>query len=118
MEYKKLGLKAGIEIHQQLNTDHKLFCCCSTKMKEKEFDELNRKQHPVASELGQVDLANKYEYFRNRTFQYHLKVPVCPCLQILSLFFRNDFLRIQFFFYSYPRRRLHRSDEPVCAGKR
>ena len=26
MDWEKLGLKMGLEIHQQLNTKHKLFC--------------------------------------------------------------------------------------------
>ena len=26
MDYEKLGLKMGLEIHQQLNSQHKLFC--------------------------------------------------------------------------------------------
>ena len=28
MDHAKLGLKAGLEIHQQLATAHKLYCCC------------------------------------------------------------------------------------------
>ena len=30
MDYKALGLVAGIEIHQQLDTKEKLFCHCPT----------------------------------------------------------------------------------------
>ncbi|KUL00777.1 MAG: Glutamyl-tRNA(Gln) amidotransferase subunit E, partial [Methanoculleus marisnigri] len=30
MNYQELGLKAGIEIHQQLDTAEKLFCRCPT----------------------------------------------------------------------------------------
>ena len=28
LDYKKIGLKVGLEIHQQLNTAEKLFCSC------------------------------------------------------------------------------------------
>lgn len=71
MDYKKLGLKAGIEVHNQLNTRHKLFCDCSTEMKgEKPVAIIIRKQHPVASELGEYDIAAQYEMMRDRIFVY------------------------------------------------
>jgi len=73
MNYKSVGLKVGIELHQQLETQHKLFCNCSTEMKEKEPTEIvTRKQHPVAGELGEVDAATQYEYLRDRIFQYQV----------------------------------------------
>ncbi len=34
MDYKALGLLAGIEIHQQLDTKEKLFCHCPTTLRE------------------------------------------------------------------------------------
>ncbi len=71
MDYKKIGLKCGIEVHNQLNTDNKLFCKCNTKMSgEKPLVKIFRKQHPVASELGEYDIATKYEVMRNRSFGY------------------------------------------------
>jgi glutamyl-tRNA(Gln) amidotransferase subunit E len=71
INYKKFGLKAGLEIHQQLDTQHKLFCKSSTMMAEKEPAALvKRKLHPVASELGEIDIASSYEEMRNRTFVY------------------------------------------------
>lgn len=33
---------------------------------------VKRKLHPVASELGEVDVAAQYEYLRNRTFNYQV----------------------------------------------
>lgn len=73
INYKRLGLKAGLEIHQQLDTRFKLFCNCSTEMKEKEpIAIIKRKQHPVASELGEIDIAAQYEYLRDRTFHYQV----------------------------------------------
>ncbi|MBI4010617.1 MAG: Glu-tRNA(Gln) amidotransferase subunit GatE [Candidatus Aenigmarchaeota archaeon] len=73
LNYRKLGLKAGLEIHQQLNTKYKLFCKCSTEMKEKApVSTIIRKLHPVASELGSTDVAAEFEYLRNRTFHYQV----------------------------------------------
>ena len=71
--YKKLKMKAGLEIHQQLGTRRKLFCGCSTAMAEREpVMEIQRKLHPVASELGEVDVAVQFEYLRDRVFNYQV----------------------------------------------
>lgn len=71
MDYRKLGLKAGLEVHNQLNTQHKLFCKCATTMKgENPILVTVRKQHPVASELGEYDVAAQYEMMRDRIFLY------------------------------------------------
>ena len=31
-DYEKLGLKCGLEIHQQLDTEMKLFCRCPAEL--------------------------------------------------------------------------------------
>ncbi|MCX6821036.1 MAG: hypothetical protein NT016_03735 [Candidatus Aenigmarchaeota archaeon] len=73
IDFKKARMKAGIEIHQQLDSKQKLFCGCSTAMQEKEpVAVVVRKQHPVASELGAIDAAAQYEYLRGRSFHYHV----------------------------------------------
>jgi len=73
INYKKLRLRCGLEIHQQLDTEEKLFCSCSTEMKEREITKtIKRKQHPVASELGEIDVAAQYEFLRNRVFNYQI----------------------------------------------
>lgn len=72
-DYKGLGLKCGLEIHQQLDTQHKLFCVCSTKMAQRDtIATIKRKQHIAASELGEVDDAAQYENLRSRTFHYQV----------------------------------------------
>jgi len=71
IDYKKLGFKAGIEIHQELNTN-KLFCNCSSNLKEVNLiSKTKRKIRAVAGETGEVDLASFYEQMRNRQFTYH-----------------------------------------------
>lgn len=73
LNYDALRLKAGLELHQQLDTKHKLFCNCSTGMKEKmTVATVTRKLHPVASELGMVDIAAQFEYLRDRSFHYQI----------------------------------------------
>ncbi len=72
MNYKDLKLKVGLEIHIQLDTEHKLFCKCSTKMKEEPIKTIVRKLHPVPSELGEIDIAAQYEYLKDKTFVYYI----------------------------------------------
>lgn len=73
INYKRLRMMAGIELHQQLETGKKLFCQCSANMREREpIMTIKRKLHPVASELGEIDVATQYEYLRDRTFNYQV----------------------------------------------
>ena len=71
MDYKKIGFKCGIEIHNRLNTKTKLFCNCKPRFSnEKPMLLIKRKLRAVAGELGQVDVAAMYEYLRDRSFFY------------------------------------------------
>ncbi|MBN2423208.1 Glu-tRNA(Gln) amidotransferase subunit GatE [Candidatus Woesearchaeota archaeon] len=71
LNYKELGFKCGIEIHQELSTK-KLFCECSSSLNEKnQTCEIKRKLRAVAGETGEVDEAAQYEHFRDREFIYH-----------------------------------------------
>lgn len=69
MDYKKIGLKCGIEIHQQLDTN-KLFCNCQTSMEREPKDEIARKLRAVVGELGEVDPAAAQEVMKNKNFVY------------------------------------------------
>ena len=71
MDWEKLGLKMGLEIHQQLNTKHKLFCPCKTELTDEEYNELiQRNLRPTQSELGQIDRAALQESLRKLNFKY------------------------------------------------
>lgn len=66
-----MKIKAGLEIHIQLDTEEKLFCKCKTTMqKEIPSKIVVRKLHPVAGELGLVDVAAQFEYLREREYYY------------------------------------------------
>ncbi len=70
MDYAKLGLKSGIEIHQQLE-GKKLFCSCPTTLRDDPIDfEVRRKLRAVAGEGGKVDIAALQEQVRGKTFVY------------------------------------------------
>ncbi|MDD3984366.1 MAG: Glu-tRNA(Gln) amidotransferase subunit GatE [Methanobacterium sp.] len=71
MDYKELGLKMGLEIHQQLNTEKKLFCPCKCELIDKKPDyALLRYLRPTQSELGKIDRAAFEESRRKMKFIY------------------------------------------------
>lgn len=73
-------MKCGIEIHQRLATEKKLFCGCSAQPgDEKPVASIERRQRAVAGELGEVDLAALHEYSRNRVYRYQI-FPKTTCL--------------------------------------
>jgi glutamyl-tRNA(Gln) amidotransferase subunit E len=72
MDFKALGLKAGIEIHQQLDTAEKLFCHCPTTLQktEEHTGEFFRYLHATVSEMGEIDRAAAEEMMDRRQFHY------------------------------------------------
>ena len=70
MDYTKLGLKAGLEIHQQLDTG-KLFSRTPSLLRNDEPDyEIRRRLHRVAGEGGEVDIAVEHEASLGKEFIY------------------------------------------------
>ncbi|MFH1416659.1 MAG: Glu-tRNA(Gln) amidotransferase subunit GatE, partial [Planctomycetota bacterium] len=54
--YANIGLRCGLEVHQQLLTKTKLFCRCPTGRYSEEYDaEILRHMRPTLSELGEYD---------------------------------------------------------------
>jgi len=63
IDYAKVGLKVGLEIHQQLNVNSKLFCSCPPQLfKEEPEITFLRRLRPTQSELGQIDPAAYFEF--------------------------------------------------------
>tara|TARA_Y100000310_G_scaffold345531_1_gene466127 strand:- start:45623 stop:47437 length:1815 start_codon:yes stop_codon:yes gene_type:complete len=68
--HKELGLKVGIEIHQQLE-GKKLFCNCPTTLRDDAAHfTISRKLRASAGESGKVDVAAMQEQIRDKTFHY------------------------------------------------
>lgn len=69
MDLRTLGLKIGLEIHQQLNTG-KLFCDCESELSDDHHREIVRRLRPTQSEMGEIDRAALEESERRLHFRY------------------------------------------------
>lgn len=70
MDYKQLGFKSGLEIHQQLE-GKKLFCNCPAINSRKEPDtKVVRRLRASAGETGEVDIAASHEMKKDKYFVY------------------------------------------------
>jgi glutamyl-tRNA(Gln) amidotransferase subunit E len=76
MDRGSLGLKCGLEIHQQLDTT-KLFCNDRSELMENVKQEFRRRLRPTQSELGEVDAAAVEEAKRNLAFVYQATPNSC-----------------------------------------
>lgn len=74
--YAALGFKCGLEIHQQLKTDKKLFCHCPAGRYHghDDFDaEIVRHMRPTLSELGEYDGTALMEFKTRKVVVYRIK---------------------------------------------
>ena len=70
-DYSALGLRVGLEVHRQLDTNHKLFCDCPTILSTKPPTlTIERRLRPTQSELGQIDPTVLFEFRKGRTIRY------------------------------------------------
>src|SRR3989344_1876906 len=75
-------IKAGLEIHQQLDT-RKLFCSCQSILRKDNPDYIiERKLHAVAGENGEVDVAVEFEKARERNFSYEAYNDNCCLVEL------------------------------------
>jgi glutamyl-tRNA(Gln) amidotransferase subunit E len=72
-DYEAVGLKSGLEVHQQLLTDRKLFCRCPARRYSPEYDaEILRHMRPTLSELGEYDGTALMEFKTKKEIVYRV----------------------------------------------
>ena len=74
--YRSLGFRSGLEIHQQLATERKLFCRCPARLYQdgEDFDaQLVRHMRPTLSELGEYDGTALMEFRTRKNIIYRIK---------------------------------------------
>jgi glutamyl-tRNA(Gln) amidotransferase subunit E len=66
-----VGVKVGLEIHQQLATNKKLFCNCTPIESDEYSMKFQRKLRASKSELGEFDPAALFESTKSKTIMYY-----------------------------------------------
>jgi glutamyl-tRNA(Gln) amidotransferase subunit E len=75
-DYDRIGFMSGLEVHQQLLTEKKLFCNCPAGVyhKSEDYDaELIRHMRPTLSELGEYDGTALMEFKTKKEIIYRVK---------------------------------------------
>jgi len=75
----EIGLKVGLEIHQQLDTGKKLFCNCKSVEDDEYTSKFSRNLRATKSELGKIDPAALFEDTKSKTIIYYAN-PNSSCL--------------------------------------
>ena len=78
-DYQAIGMKSGLEIHQQLDTKKKLFCRCPILPYSDRVDaQILRHMRPTLSELGEYDGTALMEFKTKKNIIYQInKETVC-----------------------------------------
>ncbi|NOR84858.1 Glu-tRNA(Gln) amidotransferase subunit GatE [archaeon] len=71
LDFEKLGLKCGVEIHRQLNTK-KLFCDCESTLKDEPIGKIVRNLRALAGETGVIDVSALEETKKEKMFEYKM----------------------------------------------
>ncbi len=79
IDYEGMGLRVGLEVHQQLATGRKLFCGCAPTESAEFAKKFSRVLRASRSEMGQYDPAAIFERSRSKTITYHSH-PESSCL--------------------------------------
>jgi len=79
IDYEALGLRCGLELHQQLKTNRKLFCHCKAELSQEDNLQavIVRYMRPTLSELGEYDRAALQEFRKKRKIIYEVPHSVC-----------------------------------------
>ncbi len=79
IQIDKIGLKVGLEIHQQLGTGKKLFCNCASIESTDYPIKFTRRLRITKSELGELDPSALFETSKQKTILYYAN-PESSCL--------------------------------------
>jgi len=97
-DYQRIGFMAGLEIHQQLLTEKKLFCRCPAgKYSDVYHAEILRHMRPTLSELGEYDGTALMEFKTKKDIRKILMMRFCE--QTLATF---TFDTLQYKLLVYP----------------
>ncbi len=73
-DYETVGFRSGLEVHQQLYTQKKLFCRCPAGRYSDRYDaEILRHMRPTLSELGEYDGTALMEFKTKKEIIYQIK---------------------------------------------